>query len=83
MTNFSRPHARPTRRIRTQPGEQPNGYGLKPDCHYLLNIALALVLSTVIGLEREFHQKSAGLRTHALVGLGAAPFMVVSTYGCR
>ncbi len=43
--------------------------------------ALALVLSAVIGLERELKQKGAGLRTHTLVGAGAALFMLVSKYG--
>ncbi len=47
----------------------------------LLPIALALVLATAIGLEREAAAKSAGLRTHALVGIGAAVFMVISKYG--
>ncbi|GAA3726249.1 MgtC/SapB family protein [Spinactinospora alkalitolerans] len=41
----------------------------------------ALLLCSLIGLERELRQKSAGLRTHTLVGLGAALFMVVSKYG--
>ena len=44
-------------------------------------LALAFVLSTIIGLEREWRQKSAGLRTHTLVGVGAALFMLVSKYG--
>lgn len=44
-------------------------------------LALALVLSSAIGLERELRQKSAGLRTHALVGLGAALFVLISKYG--
>ncbi len=44
-------------------------------------LILAFVLSSLIGLERERRQKSAGLRTHTLVGLGAALFMVVSKYG--
>lgn len=44
-------------------------------------LCLAFVLSSLIGLEREWRQKSAGLRTHALVGLGAALFMIVSKYG--
>ncbi|MGH7911433.1 MAG: MgtC/SapB family protein [Candidatus Dormibacteraceae bacterium] len=44
-------------------------------------LALALVLTGLIGLEREFRQKSAGLRTHTLVGVGAALFMLVSKYG--
>jgi putative Mg2+ transporter-C (MgtC) family protein len=42
---------------------------------------LALVLSTAIGLEREFRMKSAGLRTHTLVGVAAALIMLVSKYG--
>lgn len=44
-------------------------------------LALAFALSTLIGLEREWRQKSAGLRTHALVGVGAALFLQVSKYG--
>lgn len=47
----------------------------------LLPAALALVLSALIGIEREMRAKSAGLRTHTLVGLGAAVFMLVSKYG--
>jgi putative Mg2+ transporter-C (MgtC) family protein len=44
-------------------------------------LGLALLLSAAIGLEREIQQKDAGLRTHALVGVGAALFMLVSKYG--
>jgi putative Mg2+ transporter-C (MgtC) family protein len=44
-------------------------------------LGLALVLSTVIGLEREYRQKSAGLRTYTLVGLGSALFLLVSEFG--
>jgi putative Mg2+ transporter-C (MgtC) family protein len=44
-------------------------------------LALALVLSATIGLEREARQKSAGLRTHTLVGFAAALVMLVSKYG--
>ena len=44
-------------------------------------LALALVLSTAIGIEREIRQKSAGLRTHALVGFASALIMLVSKYG--
>jgi putative Mg2+ transporter-C (MgtC) family protein len=44
-------------------------------------LGLALVLSAAIGLEREVRQKSAGLRTHTLVGLGSALIMLVSKYG--
>src|SRR5580692_11791564 len=44
-------------------------------------LGLALVLSASIGLEREIRQKHAGLRTHTLVGVGAALFMLISKYG--
>jgi putative Mg2+ transporter-C (MgtC) family protein len=44
-------------------------------------LSLALVLSAFIGLEREIRQQSAGLRTHTLVGVGAALFMLISKYG--
>lgn len=47
----------------------------------LADLALAFVLTSIIGLERRARRKSAGLRTHALVGLGAALFMLVSKYG--
>ncbi len=44
-------------------------------------IGLALVLSASIGLDRELRQKSAGLRTYTLVGVGSAAFMLISKYG--
>jgi putative Mg2+ transporter-C (MgtC) family protein len=44
-------------------------------------LALALVLSGLIGLEREVRQKSAGLRTYTLVGLASALIILISKYG--
>lgn len=44
-------------------------------------ILLAVGLSLLIGVEREFYAKSAGMRTYTLVGLGSALFTVVSKYG--
>src|SRR5580693_3587099 len=44
-------------------------------------LGLALLLSTCIGVEREMRQKNAGLRTHTLVGIGAALFTLLSKYG--
>jgi len=34
-------------------------------------LAAAFVLSMAIGVERDIRQKSAGMRTHTLVGVGA------------
>ena len=39
------------------------------------------VLCSLIGIERQVRQKSAGYRTHVLVGLGSCGFTLVSAYG--
>jgi len=57
--------------------DEPTGQGWSQ----VTELLIALVLSSFIGLERDLGQKSAGLRTHALVGVGAALFMLVSKYG--
>jgi len=44
-------------------------------------LGAAFGLSSLIGLEREWRQKSAGLRLYALVGVGAALFVIISKYG--
>jgi len=44
-------------------------------------LGLAFVLSALVGTERELRQKAAGLRTHTVVGVGAALIMLVSKYG--
>jgi putative Mg2+ transporter-C (MgtC) family protein len=44
-------------------------------------LAIAAGLSGAIGLERELRERTAGLRTHILVGVGAAVFTIVSAYG--
>jgi putative Mg2+ transporter-C (MgtC) family protein len=44
-------------------------------------LGLALLLSSAIGVEREMRQKTAGLRTYSLVGVGSAVFMLVSIFG--
>jgi len=46
--------------------------------NFLLNIAVALGLGIAIGLERQWRQHQAGLRTNALVALGAALFVSLS-----
>lgn len=56
---------------------EPSGQGWTQ----VFELVTALVLCSLIGLERELKQKSAGLRTHTLVGLGAALFLLVSKYG--
>ncbi|HET6877275.1 MAG TPA: MgtC/SapB family protein [Jatrophihabitans sp.] len=45
------------------------------------DLLIAFALSSVIGVEREIRGKSAGLRTHAIVGTASALFVLVSKYG--
>ena len=47
----------------------------------ILRLALAALLGGLIGAEREYRAKVAGVRTHLLVALGAALMMIVSRYG--
>jgi len=45
----------------------------------LLRIGVGTLLGGVIGYERDLHGRPAGLRTHMIVALAAATFMVIST----
>ncbi|MEB3245276.1 MAG: MgtC/SapB family protein [Vampirovibrionales bacterium] len=45
----------------------------------LARVVWSLLLGVIVGLEREITQKSAGLRTHILVCMGAAVFTLIST----
>lgn len=47
----------------------------------IVKVLIALVLSGLIGFERELKNHSAGFRTHILVGVGACLMMVLSLYG--
>ena len=44
---------------------------------FILRLLVAGLLGTVIGLDREYRVKDAGFRTHFLVSLGSALFMIV------
>lgn len=43
----------------------------------VIRLLVAAGLASLIGLERELRKRPAGLRTHMLVGLGAAAFLLV------
>ncbi len=47
----------------------------------IVRLALAALLGSAVGLERERLERGAGLRTHMLVAVGAALFMLVSAFG--
>jgi putative Mg2+ transporter-C (MgtC) family protein len=46
-----------------------------------LRLSLAFILGALVGVERQWHHKHAGLRTHTLVAVGAAAFTIVSSLG--
>lgn len=50
------------------------------DWHLLLRIGIGSLLGGVIGYERDRHGRPAGLRTHMIVALASATFMVISTH---
>ncbi|MFL9815424.1 MgtC/SapB family protein [Stutzerimonas sp. VN223-3] len=56
-----------------------------PDLEHAIRVSvrllLAAVLGGVLGYEREYKGKAAGLRTHMLVSLGAALFVLVPLEG--
>ncbi len=41
-----------------------------------LRLLSALILSSLVGFERQFHQRTAGLRTNMLVSLGSTAFTI-------
>jgi putative Mg2+ transporter-C (MgtC) family protein len=51
------------------------------DAELVLRLLLAAGLSGALGIERELTEQPAGVRTHMLVGMGAALFAIVSAYG--
>src|SRR5215467_5166675 len=51
-----------------------------PASAILMRILLAAGLSAALGLEREYHQKPAGLRTNILIGIGSTLFTILSLW---
>lgn len=47
----------------------------------ILRLVLAGILGGLIGAEREYRSKVAGMRTHLLVAIGAALMFIVSCHG--
>ena len=47
----------------------------------LVRLLVACICGCIIGVERSFRQKEAGIRTHIILALGAALMMIVSKYG--
>ncbi len=45
---------------------------------FIFRLLMAMVAGMVIGFERQWHRKSAGLRTNTLVAVGAALYVLLS-----
>ena len=50
------------------------------DWDFILRLLLAGFMGGLIGLEREMRAKGAGIRTHFIVALGSALFMIISIF---
>lgn len=50
------------------------------DWNLILRLVVAGLLGGFVGLERELRAKEAGLRTHFIVALGSALFMIISQF---
>ena len=53
------------------------GEALAPQGVMVLKVCIAAVLGAVLGLEREKHDKPAGLRTNMLIGGGSALLLIL------
>jgi len=45
---------------------------------YLIRLSVAMLLGMILGVERVFAHKTAGMRTYALVAMGSALFVIIS-----
>ena len=60
---------------------QPEHFlSFQDNLEFILRIAAATVLGMVVGMERSARSKEAGIRTHCIVAMTAAVFMVLSKY---
>ena len=48
--------------------------------YWVLDLVLAAFLGFLIGLERKFRYKEAGIRTHTIVSIGSALMMIISRH---
>ncbi len=58
-------------------GEFGNGFSVVPGPVAFARLVAAIVLGAIIGFEREWRNKPAGLRTHILVSVAACLFVII------
>src|SRR5919199_5522440 len=61
--------------------QNKGGMPMLPEHQIILRLVVAAVLGSAVGIERERLNWVAGLRTHMLVCVGSALFMIVSAFG--
>lgn len=54
---------------------------MTPTLEFVIRLVVASLAGAIIGFERKYRAKGAGIGTHVLVATGAAMFMLVSQYG--
>lgn len=54
---------------------------LSPIMQQLVALTICFILCLLLGVERQFHHKNAGVKTHVLVGVGSCLFTLISAYG--
>lgn len=77
-------HDRSLRHTRANDGtalSTPRWSAMITDTDIAIRLAVAALLGSLIGFERERLMWSAGIRTHMLVSVGACLFTIVSAYG--
>jgi putative Mg2+ transporter-C (MgtC) family protein len=56
------------------------GIPISPGIPWVFYLVMAFLLGGAIGMERQLHQRMAGLRTNVLVSTGAAMFCIMSYF---
>ncbi|WP_262981935.1 MgtC/SapB family protein [Trueperella pyogenes] len=51
---------------------------MAPIQQQIIALLVCFVLCSLLGVERHFHHKSAGVKTHVLAGLGSYLFTLIS-----
>jgi len=68
--------------LEVMPLEQPAAGGIAIGGAQIgARLFVALLFGALVGIERQWHHKNAGVRTHALVSIGACTFGLISLLG--
>ncbi len=51
------------------------------DLELVLRLAMSLIFGMIVGIERQWHHKNAGIKTNTLVSVGSTAFALISARG--